>query len=421
MAVDTAAKRTPRSRSVDRDAMSPMNRKASAAATDDSFAAAPKRSSSKGRAADAATPGGARSLKAASCLSPKGRPPTGGSRRPPPPPPLASPASPAAPRRPVAALSPRADGAPAAFPPKSPLPSSRAPARAKASPRAPPAPTAPSLMSIYKVALVVEAKKSAAPAAPAAASVDETPPESASDNGDEPTPRSVVASPPTPSAAPKTPKSKGRAAMRPPPLPTDPSVLRGLRMLLDAAGALAPARKAGATSKPPPKRASSGILSPKKGTSPKKPVTKRRAAKESHPKLMKLKATASCDDESPDGEGSPFGGDSFHSASGADSEVSDGGTPLAEEAPVPEKPQLKSCFSERTLVPRCCPLQTLPTQHHHVAKILEACVKSPHSLARAVNALHNADYTFSSAELLLKKRKVKIIHDAAAPAAAAAK
>ena len=44
----------------------------------------------------------------------------------------------------------------------------------------------------------------------------------------------------------------------------------------------------------------------------------------------------------------------------------------------------RSSLQVYSLVPDSCPMEALPTQHHHLARILEACNQSPHALARYV-------------------------------------
>eukprot|EP01061_Rhynchopus_euleeides_P033040 TRINITY_DN55165_c0_g1_i1.p2 TRINITY_DN55165_c0_g1~~TRINITY_DN55165_c0_g1_i1.p2 ORF type:complete len:229 (+),score=70.95 TRINITY_DN55165_c0_g1_i1:50-688(+) len=179
----------------------------------------------------------------------------------------------------------------------------------------------------------------------------------------------------------------------------------GLRVITEAAVSTEKKR----ISKPPPKKVGTltRTASPRKSMSPKK---RNRAAKEQHPKMMAFKQAR---------EGALELDVSLENAESEGSETGDKaceGTPPSgpAEPEASPTPSLKSCIMPYSLVPTACPTQTLPQQHVHVAKILESCCKSPHSLARAVNALHAADYSFYGAEGILKTRKVTIVEETAA-------
>ena len=153
------------------------------------------------------------------------------------------------------------------------------------------------------------------------------------------------------------------------------AVYIGLKMLADAAKVTSTKR----VSKPPPKKQSAGgsgaKSSPRKVVSPRK--GRKRAAKEQHPKMMAFKEKSDPPlDLDANLEGESEGSDA------AGEKLADG---ACEAAAVPEGPVLKSCMSPFSLVPKGCPTTTLPSQHIHVAKILEnSCTKSPHALARYV-------------------------------------
>eukprot|EP01063_Lacrimia_lanifica_P028567 TRINITY_DN4195_c0_g1_i2.p1 TRINITY_DN4195_c0_g1~~TRINITY_DN4195_c0_g1_i2.p1 ORF type:complete len:447 (+),score=55.45 TRINITY_DN4195_c0_g1_i2:47-1342(+) len=119
----------------------------------------------------------------------------------------------------------------------------------------------------------------------------------------------------------------------------------------------------------------------------------KKAAKERHPKLL-LPAAEKENAESP--STSPL----------QSPPPSPPPSIVADPVVVPDGPPLVSCFAH-TLIPDD-PMAALPAQHHHLAKILQACSRSPHALARAVNALVRSEYDFYRARSMLNK-KVTIV------------
>eukprot|EP01064_Diplonema_japonicum_P031636 TRINITY_DN571_c0_g1_i2.p1 TRINITY_DN571_c0_g1~~TRINITY_DN571_c0_g1_i2.p1 ORF type:complete len:263 (+),score=16.27 TRINITY_DN571_c0_g1_i2:84-872(+) len=168
---------------------------------------------------------------------------------------------------------------------------------------------------------------------------------------------------------------------------------KGLKVIMDVCKTTSTV----VASKAPPPR--SGKVSPRTPRTPRRgsPVKRKVAKKEKHPKLLPV---------TDDGEGgnSPVGTNSPLASPKPGTSPGKLPPPFPDTERVELNPGLRSVVKPFSLVPAACPMESLPAQHHHLAKILEACCKSPHALARAVNALHSSSYDFYGAQQHLKKK-----------------